>query len=169
MQTCYSISEDFQTDNQGLSNSCPPSSKVPSIMRGIGSRVKGHTSVKQNAGKPVRTLTPNRSVLTPSPLTRSGQLNLKNIFPRDAVLLKDFSQGLLARGIPPAKPSSGRQVEPGLHPYPRSLLSEINPPGFQQPLSGGFLSVWPGTWAWRPPPFGNAGVKLFEGQFFVTA
>ena len=74
-------------------------------MRGIGSRVKGHTSVKQYAGGPVRKLTPNRSVLTPSPLTRSGKLNLNNIFPRDAVLLKDFSQGLLAWGIPPAKPS----------------------------------------------------------------
>jgi|WetSurSiteA1Bulk_404760.scaffolds.fasta_scaffold57575_2 hypothetical protein len=132
MQTCYSISEDFQTDNQGLSNSCPPCSKVPSIMRGIGSRVKGHTSVKQNAGEPVRKPTPNRSVLTPSPLTRSGKLNLNNIFPRDAVLLKDFSQGLLVRGIPPAKPSSRLQVEPGLPPYPRSLLSEISPPGFQQ-------------------------------------
>jgi len=131
MQICYSIPGVSQTDNQGLSNSCPPRSKVPSIMRGIGSRVKGHRSVKQYAGGPVRKLTPNRSVLTPSPLTWSGKLNLNNIFPRDAVLLKDFSQGLLARGIPPAKPSPRLQVEPRLHPYPASFLRQISPFGFK--------------------------------------
>jgi hypothetical protein len=132
MQTCYSISEVSQTDNQGLSNSCPPRSKVPSIMRGIGSRVKGHTSLKQNAGGPVRKPTPNRSVVMPSLLTRSSKPNLNNIFPRYAVLLKEFSQGLLARGITPARPCPRLQVEQCLHPCPRSFLSEINSLGFQR-------------------------------------
>jgi hypothetical protein len=171
MQTCYSISDDFQTDNQGLSNSCPPSSKVPSIMRGIGSRVKGHTSVKQNAGEPVRKPTPNRSVLTPSPLTRSGKLNLNNIFPRDAVLLKDSSQGLLAWGIPPAKtvfyincqnfcPICGNEsVTPDL------IRGPVPRPAGWIPAFAGMTEKTVGMAAsslWK------CGGEVFFGQFFVT-
>ena len=89
---------------------CPYIFTFFGFSRGSGNPVMGLTSVKQYVGGPVQKLTPNQSVFTPSPVTWNGMLNLNNIYPRDAVLLKDFGHALLAWSIPPAKSSPRLQA-----------------------------------------------------------